>query len=109
VLSRSAVDNDPAAAGVVQPGQELHKRCLASAVEADDRRGAADRHDELKAAEHVRLGPRVAERHMLEADVSLGQPCGPAGAAERLGMAPHAELKLVDVGQGVTICWSARS
>ena len=63
-----AVDEDGAAGDVEQPWDEVDERRLAGAGAADDRRRLARADGERDAAEHRRLGARVAERHVAELD-----------------------------------------
>ncbi len=63
-----AVNGDSPTRRRVHVGEELHERALARAVLADQRDHRTRRQLDVHVGEGLAIGPRVGERHVLEAD-----------------------------------------
>ena len=80
-----AVDGDATVGRVVEAAQQLHERGLARAVLADERDHRTRAQLEVHVAQHPRVGARVLERHVLEADRAGRAARAPASARRSRG------------------------
>lgn len=71
----ASVDDDPAAGGLVEAGEELDERRLARTVESDDRGRSPDDQIEVEPAQDVRGVRGVAKADVPEGKLSFRRSC----------------------------------